>query len=162
MEILVCLLITFVIMRAHHAVKPEWQDSPDTHATQLSRDHPDWSPGRIRRNARRRARGDWLTEIGDGFPTLRQTLAEDRVLAQAVRHEKLAAGEERIGKLRERVATAIEKREALRKAGEAKPPRHVTPEPAGAVVEPEVVPDAKPEVVPDAKPGRHAKPEPGT
>ena len=157
MEILVCLFITFLIMRAHHAVKSEWQHSRDTHAADLSREHPDWSPGRIRRNARRRARGDWLTEIGEGFPTLRQTLAEDRVLAQAVRHEKLAAGEERIGKLRDRVAAAIERREALRRSGQAEPAPHVTPEPEDAAVEPGSGTGDGPE----AKPGRHAKPEPG-
>jgi hypothetical protein len=134
------VIITWLLMRAGRAVRNEWQHSRDTHGNDLARQHPDWSPHRVRRNARRRARGDWLTEIRDGFPSLKQSLAEDRLLARTVREERIAAGEDRMRGLRERLNAAVRKREAGRPKQDATDPgsgrhrRRVTPGPADAAI----------------------------
>jgi hypothetical protein len=115
------IIITWLIMRTSRHVRDEWRHSRDTHGGHLSREHPDWSPGRVRRNARRRARGDWLDELGNGFPTLRRTLAEDRLLARTTRAEEEAAGEERVRGLRKRLDIAVDKREAERREAGTQP-----------------------------------------
>jgi hypothetical protein len=160
------VIITWLIMRASRHVRDEWRHSRDSHAGKLSREHPDWSPGRVRRNARRRARGDWWTEIWDGFPTLRRTLAEDRLLARTTRAEEEAAGEERVRGLHERLNAAAAKRDAARAAREqvtwgADPDRpQVPPGQPGTPHDPAGVPPLPAETVgkpqPAAEPGAPA------
>lgn len=147
-ELLVCVGIVWILSRVHRWAKDEWRHSRENHIVRLTREHQDWSPGRIRRHARRRARGDWLAELRDGFPSLRQMLAEDRELARTVRLEAEAAGAMRMRDLRARARAAIADRDAARRDGA----RHVTG--------PEAVPvPAAPGAAPGTPPGAAPAPD---
>src|ERR1700722_12438383 len=105
------IIIAWLVMKAYETAKSEYGHTRDRHSAEIARAHPDWSPGRVRRNASSRAWGEFWTEVRDGFPARRQAFAEDRLTARVKREELLAAGELRLRDLWGRLDAAKTQRE---------------------------------------------------
>jgi hypothetical protein len=101
-----CIVMAWVVIRSWEAVRAEYAHTRDTYATGIARDHPDWSPRRVHRAARWRARSYWMDEIAGLFPSFRASFAEHRLTARAARAEDRAASRERIAGLWARLDTA--------------------------------------------------------
>jgi len=118
-------LIAWVVIRGWEALKAEWRHTRDRHVTDLGREHPTWSPGRVRRSAWYRAHAWWWGEIGGGFPTWRAAWAENRLVTQLAREKALTEGHARHADLKQAIADV----QAERKAAAGDDPAPVDPEP---------------------------------
>ena len=118
-------LIAWVVIRCWEALKAEWRHTRDRHVTDLGREHPTWSPGRVRRSAWYRAHAWWWGEIGGGFPTWRAAWAENRLVTQLAREKALTEGHARHADLKQAIADV----QAERKAAAGDDPAPVDPEP---------------------------------
>ena len=114
------IILAWLVMKAYEAGKAEYGHARDKHSAEIARSHPDWSPGRVRRNANRRAWGEFWTETRDGFPQRKAAWAENRLTARVKREELLAAGELRMRELWGRLdAAKTQREEAKKKPGTA-------------------------------------------
>ena len=118
-------LIAWVVIRCWEALKAEWRHTRDRHIAGLAREHADWSPGRIRRHARYRARAYWWNEIGAGFPTWKAGWTENRLVARLALERTLTEGHKRIKDVKQAIADV----QAERKAAAEDDPAPVRPEP---------------------------------
>ena len=127
--LITAIIIAWLVIRTWEAVKGEWRHTRDRHATDLAREHADWSPGRIRRTARHRARSYWWNEIGGGFPGWKGAWAENRLVARLAAEKALTEGHKRLKDLRQAIADVQAERKAM--AGDG--PAPVGPEPGTGV-----------------------------
>lgn len=145
--VITAIIIAWLAMKAWDAVKAEYGHTRDRYATDLAREHKDWSPRRVRRNAARRARAYWWTEIRDGFPTWKESLAEDKLVAVTAAVEARTAAKRRMAALHQRLEEAREFARAAKTgttdgtttggtADPAPPPVEPEPRPAPAGAEP--------------------------
>lgn len=112
--LLLAILITFAIRHAAENGKTEYAHIRDRRAAELARTYPDWSPSRIKRVARRAARGYWWHQIRHGFPEVRTAYTENKELAEAARVEAETAGLKRRSEIRERIRKALEEADQIR------------------------------------------------
>lgn len=124
MELLLSLGIAWAIMHFWEAGKREYGHVRDRHAAEIAREHPAWSPRKIQRRAKRRARGYWWDQIRRGFPDLKEAYEEDRLIAERERVLGSLEGEKRRRDLRDQIRKAIEEhiriKEEERQAEEAR------------------------------------------
>ncbi|MCW2901725.1 MAG: hypothetical protein JWO67_3990 [Streptosporangiaceae bacterium] len=169
--LIIAIAATYAIKYALDKGKAEYGYTRDKRADEFARANPDWSPGRVRRHAKRAARGYWWDQIRNGFPEARSAYRENRDLAEATRVEAETAGMRRRAEVRARIRKALEEADRIRteerdrfygddeplpdgpKAGEA-------PKPASPASEPEPTPE-KPEAAADGdKPVDETTPKP--
>jgi len=122
-------LIAWVVIRCWEALKAEWRHTRDRHITDLGREHPTWSPGRLRRSAWYRAHAWWWGEIGGGLPTWKAAWAENGLVTQLAREKALTEGHARHADLKRAIADVQAERKAM--AGDG--PAPVGPEPGTGV-----------------------------
>ena len=127
--LITAVIIAWLVIRTWEAVKGEWRHTRDRHATDLAREHADWSPGRVRRTARHRARAYWWNEISAGFPGWKAGWAENRLVARLAAEKTLAGGHKRIRDLKQAIADV----QAERKAAAEGDPAPAGPEPGTGV-----------------------------
>lgn len=174
--LITAVVVTWLLMRGWEALKAEYGHVRDRHATDLARQHADWSPAKIGRHARRRAHAMWLTELAGGFPTFRHALAADRLLARVAVAEAKAAGERTRRELLGRLEAAKQERQdacedpapepgtgnrglTLLPGGNREPQTAPEPQP---VPEPRPAPEPPAGTTPGTAPGTAAGTTPGT
>ena len=118
---LIAWAIAWCVIRGFEALRAEYTHTRDRYATGLAREHADWSPRRVHRNARRRARGYWWSEISAGWPTWKAAWAEDKLVAQLALEKALAAGARRRADLKRALEEIQAERKAARDAGKEPP-----------------------------------------
>jgi hypothetical protein len=137
-EWLIAWAIAWVVMKGCGAVWGEYTHARGRYATDLAREHSDWSPRRVHRNARRRARARWWTEIREGFPTFRDEVKKDWLIARAELEEARAAGHRTRRELTERLEAARAARATQAGTGpEPEPGTSPEPDPAAPPAGPE-------------------------
>jgi hypothetical protein len=107
------IIITVAIAIFTERGKKEYGHTRDKAAAEFARAHPDWSPRKVMRHAKRRARGYWWDQISNGFPDYKRAHQESRELARAERAEAESGWLERRAELRKRTADALEKKDRL-------------------------------------------------
>ncbi|HEY3958681.1 MAG TPA: hypothetical protein VGM53_35410 [Streptosporangiaceae bacterium] len=101
MDLLVLLAIAWAAAYAAEHTKGQWRGTRDQHARSLAKRHTDWSPGRVRRHANRRAWSWAWHELRGGFPTARGAWAEDREHIRWLRENEQIQRDMRRGTLRQ-------------------------------------------------------------
>jgi hypothetical protein len=113
--VLFAIIVSVALHKAWEKGKTEYAHTRDKAAAEFSRAHTGWSPARIQRHARRRARGYWWDQIRHGWPDYRRAHAEARDLAEAERHETDLTFAQRRAELRRRIDAAQAERDRLQR-----------------------------------------------
>lgn len=112
--LIIAIAVTYAIKCALDKGKAEYGYTRDKKADEFARANPDWSPGRVRRHAKRAARGYWWDQIRNGFPEAKNAYRENRDLAEATRVEAETAGMRRRAEVRARIRKALEEADRIR------------------------------------------------
>lgn len=150
--LITAIVITIAIKHFWEKGAREYAHTRDTAAAQLARQHAGWSPRKIQRHARRRARTYWWDQIREGFPDLKQAYEEDRLAAEAERARAVLDGVKRRKEMRDRIREAMEEHHRIREQERLEEESRRQP----VVEEPRPADDARPTPAP-ASP---AAPEP--
>jgi hypothetical protein len=119
MDLVALIIVCWLVAHAWDRTKQGWRQERDHHANQISAANPTWGTRQVRRAANRRAALWWGHEIAAGFPSARNSLAEDWGHIQRMRSEDALAGERRRDVLRKELEDRRRKQADYRQAVES-------------------------------------------
>jgi hypothetical protein len=100
MALILFIVIWWSVAYGTEQTKKQWREACDNRARQLRATHPDWSRARARRRAKVQTATWWAREVVAGFPTMRQTLAEDYYHVAHLRESAAITRESRLADVR--------------------------------------------------------------